>query len=75
MSSVLEAHIIKKLHQLSEFRQAEVLDFVDFLVAKNSQDKSLTNSNEQFDPMRFSGTIDWPVDGLTYQENMRKEWE
>ena len=75
MSSVLEAHIIKKLHQLSELRQAEVLDFVDFLVAKNSKEINATSPNQQFDPMRFSGTIDWPVDGLAYQENMRKEWE
>lgn len=28
-----------------------------------------------FDPMRYSGTVQWPVDGLAYQEAVRKEWE
>lgn len=28
-----------------------------------------------FDPMRYSGTVQWPVDGLAYQESVRREWE
>lgn len=27
------------------------------------------------DLMTFSGTIDWPVDGLAYQHKMRDEWD
>jgi len=25
-------------------------------------------------PMKYANTVDWPVDGLTYQENVRDEW-
>lgn len=30
---------------------------------------------QEFDPMRYSGVVQWPVDGLAYQEDVRKEWE
>ncbi len=26
------------------------------------------------DPMKYCNTLDWPVDGLTYQKQMRDEW-
>ena len=29
----------------------------------------------ELDPMRYSGTVSWPVDGLAYQERLRGEWE
>ena len=35
MSAAIEANIIEKLHQLSEYRQAEVLDFVEYLATKS----------------------------------------
>ena len=27
------------------------------------------------DPMKYSNTLDWPVDGLDYQKQVRGEWE
>jgi len=27
------------------------------------------------DPMKYSNTLDWPVDGLGYQKQARSEWE
>ena len=27
------------------------------------------------DLMPFAGTLDWQVDGLTYQQNSRQEWD
>jgi hypothetical protein len=27
------------------------------------------------DLMQFSGTLDWPEDGLAYQQNIRNEWD
>ncbi|MBF0471386.1 MAG: hypothetical protein HQL48_08425 [Gammaproteobacteria bacterium] len=26
------------------------------------------------DPMQFSNTIDWPLDGLAFQKQLRDEW-
>ena len=26
-------------------------------------------------PMKYSNTLDWPVDGLNYQKQARAEWE
>lgn len=27
------------------------------------------------DPMKFSNTLDWPIDGMDYQKQVRSEWE
>ncbi len=27
------------------------------------------------DPMQYSNTLDWPIDGLEYQRQARSEWE
>ena len=27
------------------------------------------------DPMKYSNTLDWPVDGLEYQKQVRGEWK
>ncbi|MBK6998714.1 MAG: DUF2281 domain-containing protein [Rhodoferax sp.] len=95
MSAAIQAHIIEKLHQLSELRQAEVLDFVEYLATKSNAEPPATEWPQidpsrdlakfigvptqkrphEFNPMRYSGTVQWPVDGLAYQEAVRKEWE
>jgi len=33
------------------------------------------NSSLEIDPMTFSGTIDWPVDGMEFQKKNRNEWK
>jgi hypothetical protein len=73
MSATLEANIIEQLHRLDEQRQAEVLDFVEYLATKSIA--AAQKRPQEFDPMRYSGTVQWPVDGLAYQEAVRKEWE
>jgi len=94
MNAALEANIIEQLHRLDEQRQAEVLNFVEFLATKSrtaspaadwppiDPSRDLARFNQappnrppEFDPMRYSGTVQWPVDGLAYQEAVRKEWE
>lgn len=89
MSALIEASIIEKLHRLTEFRQAEVLDFVEYLASKSnssllvsdgskiipSHDPKTIGAKQEFNPMRYSGTVQWPVDGLAYQEAVRREWE
>lgn len=30
---------------------------------------------KSIDPMKYSNTLDWPVDGLDYQKQVRGEWE
>jgi Protein of unknown function (DUF2281) len=73
MSANIEANIVEQLHRLDDHRQAEVLDFVEFLASKSKA--APQNRSPEFDPMRYSGTVQWPVDGLAYQEAIRKEWE
>ena len=81
--SAIEATIVERLHQLDERRMAQVLDFVEFLAAKSARAPSAADLPQidppsdlaRFDPMRYSGTVQWPVDGLAYQEAVRKEWE
>jgi hypothetical protein len=73
MNTVIETAIVEQLHALDEQRLAEVLDFVQFLAAKSKT--APQNFSQQFDPMRFSGTVQWPVDGMAFQEAARKEWE
>lgn len=38
------------------------------LAAESSPGKTM-------DPMKYSNTLDWPVDGLDYQKQVRSEWE
>jgi hypothetical protein len=32
-------------------------------------------SEKTMDPMKYSNTLDWPVDGLDYQKQVRGEWD
>ena len=79
MSAAIEANIIEKLHQLSEYRQAEVLDFVEYLATK-SKVPPLAADWPQIDPSRdlakYIGTAaGFPEDGVAYQRQIRDaEW-
>lgn len=79
MNTSLEIAIIEQLHHLDEHRKAEVLDFVEYLITKyQSAQKSVARESKpqhNIDPMRYSGTVNWPVDGMTYQKTVREEWE
>ena len=59
MSTAIEIAIAERLHRLDEQRQAEVLDFVEFLAIK-SRAAAPQNHPRRFDPMRYSGTVQWP---------------
>jgi len=74
MSTAIETAIVERLHHLDEQHQAEVLDFVEYLAIK-SKAAAAQSRSQAFDPMRYSGTVPWPVDGLAFQESVRKEWE
>lgn len=75
MSIAIETEIIEQLHLLDDDRKVEVLDFILFLIAKSRASSSSAKTAGEFDPMRYSGKVSWPVDGLAYQETLRREWE
>ena len=77
MTTAIETAIVEQLHRLDEQRQAEVLNFVEYLASRSSPASPTVDWQppQVFDPMRYSGTVQWPVDGLAYQEAVRKEWE
>ena len=75
MSIAIETDIIEQLHLLDDDRKVEVLDFILFLIAKSRASSSSAKTAGEFDPMRYSGKASWPVDGLAYQETLRREWE
>jgi hypothetical protein len=75
MSIAIETDIIEQLHLLDDDRKVEVLDFILFLIAKSRASSSSAKTAGEFDPMRYSGKVSWPVDGLAYQETLRREWE
>jgi hypothetical protein len=52
-----------------------VLNFILSMTAKSKVEASPAKTANEIDPMRYSGTVSWPVDGLAYQEKLRGEWE
>ena len=75
MSTAIEAAILQQLVLLDNDRKIEVLDFIRALTAKAGASASPDQIANALDPMRYSGTVSWPVDGLAYQETLRGEWE
>jgi hypothetical protein len=55
--------------------KAEVLNFILSLTAKSKVETSLAKTANEIDPMRYSGMVSWPVDGLAYQEMLPGAWE
>ncbi len=41
----------------------------------NEVEQVSTTEKEKFDINELAGTVKWPVDGLTYQKEIRKEWD
>ncbi len=75
MSAAIEATIIEHLHRLDDQRQAEVLDFVEYLASK-SKTASPAVAWPQIDPSRdlakFIGVATgFPEDGVAYQRQIR----
>jgi hypothetical protein len=75
MSTAIETAILQQLMLLDNDRKTEVLDFIRALTAKADASASPGQIVNELDPMRYSGTVSWPVDGLAYQETLREEWE
>lgn len=75
MNPAIESAIIEQLLLLDDDRKAEVLNFILTLTAKSKVRSSPLKTANEIDPMRYSGTVSWPVDGLAYQEKLRGEWE
>ena len=79
MNTALEIAIIEQLHHLDEHRRAEVLDFVEYLIAK-SKTAAAATPWPQIDPARdlakFIGVATgFPEDGVAYQRQIRDtEW-
>ena len=75
LNPAIESAIIEQLLLLDDDRKAEVLNFILSLTAKSKVRSSPLKTADELDPMRYTGTVSWPVDGLTYQEKLRGEWE
>lgn len=79
MSTAIEATIIEHLHRLDEQRQAEVLDFVEYLATKSKTASPGVNW-PQIDPSldlaKYIGVATgFPEDGVAYQRQIRDtEW-
>ena len=79
MSTAIVTAIIERLHRLDEYRQAEVLDFVEYLATKY---RAATQAVDwpQIDPSRdlakYTGVATGlPEDGVAYQRQIRDtEW-
>jgi hypothetical protein len=56
---------------LDDDRKAEVLNFILSLTAQSKVRSSPAKIANELDPMRYSGTVSWPVDGMAYQERLR----
>ena len=41
------------------------------IILKDSE----TAPTKHFNPMAYSATIDWPMDGMKFQEQVRSEWK
>ncbi|MBS3964779.1 MAG: hypothetical protein KGZ80_09845 [Methylomonas sp.] len=80
MNSVLEVMILQRVHCLDEAHKAEVLDFVEYLSAKESKNPDLGQSLQEIDPLRdLAQFIGNPAiiteDGVTFQRRIRDaEW-
>ncbi|MEY2701354.1 MAG: hypothetical protein RIQ52_2109 [Pseudomonadota bacterium] len=68
----IDAAIVEQQQALDEQHQAEVPDFLQSLIVKSKSEPLCFP--KKFDPMRFRGTVQWPVDGIAYQESVREEW-
>jgi hypothetical protein len=75
LNPAIESAIIEQLLLLDDDRKAEVLNFILSLTAKSKVRSSPLKTADELDPMRYTGTVSWPVDGLAYQELLRREWE
>jgi len=79
MNTAIETAIVERLHSLDEQRQAEVLDFVEYLATKSAAAVSRKDW-PQIDPSRdlakYIGVeTGFPEDGVAYQRQMRDtEW-
>jgi hypothetical protein len=77
MSTAIEAAIVERLRRLDERRQAEVLDFVEYLAAKSG---TAAVNWPQIDPSRdlaryIGVATGFPEDGVAYQRHIRDtEW-
>lgn len=67
MTTAIETRIIEQLHRLDPFRQAEVLDFVEYLTTKLSQ---TTVNWPMLDPAQdlagFVGSVPVDEDAVAY---------
>ena len=75
LNPAIESAIIEQLLLLDDDRKAEVLNFILSMTAKSKVEASPAKTTNEIDPMRYSGTVSWPVDGMAYQERLRGEWE
>jgi hypothetical protein len=75
LNPAIESAIIEQLLLLDDDRKAEVLNFILSLTARSKPEAFPAKTAKEIDPMRYSGTVSWPVDGLAYQEKLRGEWE
>ena len=72
---------LQQIHQdidaLPEEAQNLLAEFVHFLKYRylHAERKSVETNAKLIDLMQFSNVIDWDVDGLEYQQQLRSEWE
>lgn len=72
---------LEQVHQdidaLPEEAQGLLVEFVHFLKYRylKTEKKGVDTKDKLIDPMQFSNVINWDVDGLDYQQQLRSEWD
>lgn len=72
MKPLIDAQLLERIHRLPPDKQAEVVDFVDFLVGKSGLE-SLAGGLPPIDDL--VGALGWPGDAVASQRMMRDEWQ
>lgn len=71
MTSLDDTHLLDRIHRLPPEKQAEVLDFVDFLAARAGLAQPPAGLPAIDD---LVGSLAWQGDPVAFQRSLRDEW-
>ena len=72
MKPVIDTQLLERIHRLPPDKQAEVVDFVEFLAARSGVDRAGAGLPEIDD---LVGKLGWQGDPVALQRTMRDEWQ
>lgn len=72
MKSVTDAQLLERIHRLPADKQAQVVDFIDFLAARWGVGEAAVGLPEIDD---LVGKLAWHGDPVDFQRALRDEWQ